>query len=306
MGGDTSPSPPPSAIMPSYILHGCDYEQFRCQAWQLLPGVANHVLGLDDGKKRFADTVLAATKAFALCCTLDEALTYRYELAFLQAVKVALTKHGSSDKKLSDEQKEHALRQIISKALASAEVVDIFTAEGLNKPDIGILSDEFLEDVRHMKERNLAVELLERLLKDDIKSRFKTNVVQSQKLSEMLQASLARYRNRAIETAQVIEELIEMAKKFMEAARRGESLGLNHDELAFYDALAANESAVRQLGDQTLKKIAVELVVSLRRSVTVDWAVRETVRARLRVMVKTLLKRYKYPLIDKRKRLRRC
>jgi type I restriction enzyme R subunit len=277
------------------MLHGCDYEEFRTQAWQLLPSVANHLLGLDDGKKRFADTVLAATKAFALCCTLDEALDYRDELAFLQAVKAALTKHGTSDKKLSDEQKEHALRQIISKALVSAEVVDIFTAAGLNKPDIGILSDEFLEDVRHMKERNLAVELLERLLKDDIKSRFKTNVVQSQKFSEMLQASLARYRNRAIETAQVIEELIAMAKKYMEAARRGETLGLNHDELAFYDALATNESAVRQLGDQTLKKIAVELVVSLRKSVTVDWAVRETVRARLRVMVKTLLKRYKYP-----------
>ena len=277
------------------MLHGCEYEEFRTQAWQLLPAVANHLLGLEDGKKRFADTVLAATKAFALCCTLDEALDYRDELAFLQAVKAALTKHGTSDKKLSDEQKEHALRQIISKALVSAEVVDIFTAAGLNKPDIGILSDEFLEDVRHMKERNLAVELLERLLKDDIKSRFKTNVVQSQKFSEMLQASLARYRNRAIETAQVIEELIAMAKKYMEAARRGETLGLNHDELAFYDALATNESAVRQLGDQTLKKIAVELVVSLRKSVTVDWAVRETVRARLRVMVKTLLKRYKYP-----------
>ena len=277
------------------MLHGCEYEEFRTQAWQLLPAVANHLLGLEDGKKRFADTVLAATKAFALCCTLDEALDYRDELAFLQAVKAALTKHGTSDKKLSDEQKEHALRQIISKALVSAEVVDIFTAAGLNKPDIGILSDEFLEDVRHMKERNLAVELLERLLKDDIKSRFKTNVVQSQKFSEMLQASLARYRNRAIETAQVIEELIAMAKKYMEAARRGETLGLNHDELAFYDALATNESAVRQLGDQTLKKIAVELVVSLRKSVTVDWAVRETVRARLRVMVKTPLKRYKYP-----------
>jgi len=277
------------------MLHGVEYTDFRSKAWQLLPMVANHVLGLDDGKKRFADTVLAASKAFALCCTLDEALAYRDELAFLQAVKAALTKHASTDKKLTDEQKEHALRQIISRAVVSDEVIDIFSAAGLKRPDIGVLSDEFLEDVRHMKERNLAVELLERLLKGEIKSRFKTNVVQSAKFSELLQQSLTRYRNRAVETAQVIEELIEMAKKFQQAAERGESLGLNSDEMAFYDALAMNEAAVRELGDATLKKIAVELVRNLRKSVTVDWAKRETVRAKLRVMVKTLLRRYKYP-----------
>jgi len=277
------------------MLHGVDYGDFRAKAWQLLPAVANHVLGLDDGKKRFADAVLAASKAFALCCTLDDALAHRDELAFLQAVKAALTKHAGTDRKLSDEQKEHALRQIISRAVVSDEVIDIFSAAGLKRPDIGVLSDEFLEDVRHMKERNLAVELLERLLKGEIRSRFKTNVVQTAKFSELLQQSLARYRNRAIETAQVIEELIQMAKKFQQAAQRGERLGLGHDELAFYDALATNEAAVRELGDDTLKKIAVELTQSLRRSVTVDWAQRETVRARLRVMVKTLLRRYKYP-----------
>lgn len=277
------------------MLHGVEYTAFRSKAWQLLPAVANHVLGVNDGKKRFADTVLAASKAFALCCTLDEALAYRDELAFLQAVKAALTKHAGTDKKLTDEQKEHALRQIISRAVVSEEVIDIFSVAGLKRPDIGVLSDEFLEDVRHMKERNLAVELLERLLKGEIKSRFKTNVVQSAKFSELLQASLIRYRNRAVETAQVIEELIEMAKKFQEATQRGERLGLNGDEVAFYDALATNEAAVRELGDATLKKIAVELVQNLRKSVTVDWAKRETVRAKLRVMVKTLLRRYKYP-----------
>ncbi|KWN67164.1 type I restriction endonuclease subunit R [Burkholderia stagnalis] len=277
------------------MLHGVAYDEFRTKAWQLLPTVADHVLGLDDGKKRFADSVLAASKAFALCCTLDEALQYRDELAFLQAVKAALTKHGGADKALTDEQKEHALRQIISRAVVSAGVIDIFAAAGLKRPDIGVLSDEFLEDVRHMKERNLAVELLERLLKGEIKARFKTNVVQGAKFSELLQQSLTRYRNRAVETAQVIEELIEMAKKFQEAARRGLELGLSPDEMAFYDALAINEAAVRELGDDTLKKIAVELVVKLRGSVTVDWAKRETVRARLRVLVKTLLKRYKYP-----------
>lgn len=277
------------------MLHGVDYAAFRTQAWQLLPAVANHVLGQDDGKKRFADTVLAASKAFALCCTLEEALVYRDELAFLQAVKAALIKHDGADKALTDEQKEHALRQIISRAVVSDQVIDIFSAAGLKRPDISVLSEGFLEDVRHMKQRNLAVELLERLLKDQIKSRFKANVVQSAKFSELLQQSLTRYRNRAVETAQVIEELIAMAKKFQAEAQRGIELGLSPDEMAFYDALATNEAAVRELGDETLKKIAVELVVKLRGSVTVDWAKRETVRAKLRVMVKTLLKRYKYP-----------
>lgn len=279
------------------MLHGFDYADFRTRAWQLLPGAANHVLAADpkDGKQRFADNVLAASKAFALCGTLDEAKEYRDELAFFQAVKSAITKHTTKDKKLTDEQKEYALRQIISRAVVSDEVIDIFQVAGLSKPNIGILSDEFLEEVRLMKERNLAVELLERLLKDEIKARFKTNVVQTAKFSELLQQSLLRYRNRAVETAQVIEELIEMAKKFQEAAGRGEALGLHADELAFYDALATNESAVRELGDETLKKIAVELTQRLRNSLTVDWAVRETVRARLRVLVRTLLRRYKYP-----------
>lgn len=206
-----------------------------------------------------------------------------------------MTKHKTQDKALTDEQKEHALRQILSKAVVSTEVVDIFQAAGLNKPDIGILSEEFLEDVRHLKERNLAVELLERLLKDDIKSRFKTNVVKAAKYSEMLQESLKRYRNRAIETSQVIEELISMAKQFNAEAVTGAELGLSPEERAFYDALATNEAAVRTLGDETLKKIAVELTEKLRKSVTVDWAVRASVRARIRVMVKTLLRLYKYP-----------
>ncbi|MCA8182355.1 type I restriction endonuclease subunit R [Burkholderia vietnamiensis] len=277
------------------LLHGVDYAAFRTQAWQLLPAVADHVLGQKDGKKRFADAVLAAGQAFALCCTLDAALQYRDELAFLQAVKAAIAKSENVNKTLTDEQKEHALRQIISSVVVSDEVIDIFSAAGLKRPDIGVLSEAFLDDVRHMKQRNLAVELLERLLKDQIKSRFKTNVVQSAKFSELLQQSLTRYNNRTVQTSQVIEELIQMAKAFQEAAERGERLGLNSDEMAFYDALATNEAAVRELGDDTLKKIAVELVVKLRGSVTVDWAKRETVRAKLRVMVKTLLKRYKYP-----------
>lgn len=277
------------------MLHGFEYSGFRTQALSLLAGAADHVLGQEDGKKRFADQVLSATKAFALCCTLDGALAHRDELAFFQAIKSALTKHGIQDKKLSDEAKEHALRQIISGALVSDEVIDIFAAAGLNKPNIGILTDEFLDDVRHMEYRNLAVELLERLLKDDIKSRFKTNVVQGQKFSELLEASLTRYRNRAIETAQVIEELIAMAKSFNEAARRGDELGLTADEMAFYDALETNESSVRELGDSVLKEIARQLTEFLRRNLSVDWSVRETVRAKIRAQIKLILKRHKYP-----------
>lgn len=277
------------------MLHGFNYSQFRTKALSLLAGAASHILGLDDGKKRFADQVLSASKAFALCCTLDKVLQYRDELAFFQSIKSALTKHGTQDKKLSDEAKEHALRQIISGALVSDEVVDIFAAAGLKKPNIGILSEEFLDDVRHMEYRNLAVELLERLLKDEIKSRFNTNVVQHQKFSDLLQASLTRYRNRAIETAQVIEELIAMAKSFNEATKRGVDLGLSPDELSFYDALETNEASVRVLGDSVLKEIARQLTDFLRSNLSVDWSVRDTVRAKMRGQIKLILKRHKYP-----------
>lgn len=276
------------------MLHGLDYSGFRINALKPMRAAADHILGLEDGKKRFADCVLRMTQAFALCCTLPAAAKHREEIAFFQAVRTILTKSDPS-KALSDDAREHALRQIISRAVVSAEVMDIFGAAGLQRPDVGILSDEFLEDVRKLKERNLAVELLERLLKGQIKSRFASNVVQSRKFSELLQDSLTRYRNRAIETAQVIEELIAMAKQFQAAANRGEQLGLNADELAFYDALAMNEASVRELGDETLRKIAQELTTKLRASNSVDWYVRESVRARLRLMVKTILKKWKYP-----------
>jgi type I restriction enzyme R subunit len=253
------------------------------------------ILGLRDGKQRFSDCVTAMTKAFALCCTLEEALAYREEVAFFQAIKAALTKQATAEKKISDEQREHALRQIVSSAVISDEVIDIFAAAGLRKPNIGVLSEEFLNEVRLMPQRNLAVELLERLLKDDIKARFATNVVQNRKFSDLLRDTLNKYRNRAIETAQVIEELIEMARQFNEAARRGDDLRLSDEEIAFYDALETNEASVRELGDDVLRRIAVELTDSLRKNVSVDWSVRETVRARLRLLVKRILRKHKYP-----------
>jgi len=277
------------------MLHEFDYSGFRTGGHGLLAKAANHVLGLDEGKKRFGDTALAMSKAFTLCCTLDEAKAVREEVAFFQAVKVLLTKREIKDKKRTDEQREMAIRQIIGSALVSDEVVDIFDAVGLEKPNIGILDDDFLNEVRNLPERNLAVELLERLLEGEIKARFASNVVQQAKFSELLANVILRYQNRAIETAQVMEELIAMAKKFKEAIGRGDALGLNADELAFYDALANNADAVREMGDEILKKIAHELAENLRQNTSVDWAVRDSVRAKLRLMVKRILRKYKYP-----------
>lgn len=277
------------------LLHGFDYSSFLTSGHSLLAKAANHVLGVDDGKKRFADTALAMSKAFSLCCTLDEARAVREEVAFMQAVKVILTKRDFTAKKRTNEERELAIRQIISSAVVSDEVVDIFDAVGLDKPNIGILDDEFLAEVRELPERNLAVELLERLLEGEIRTRFATNVIQEKKFSDLLVNTIKRYQNRAIETAQVMEELCDMAKKFKEAVNRGDELGLNEDELAFYDALANNETSVKELGDETLKKIAHELTENLRRNVSVDWSVRESVRAKLRLMVKRILRKYKYP-----------
>ncbi|MFJ2988190.1 type I restriction endonuclease subunit R [Collimonas sp. NPDC087041] len=277
------------------MLHDFDYSSYLYSGYSILAKTANHVLGIKDGKKRFGDTALAMSKAFTLCCTLDEAKVVRNEVAFFQAVKVLLTKRDISSKRKTDEERELAVRQIIGSAVVSNQVVDIFDAAGLDKPNIGILDDDFLNQVRNLPERNLAVELLERLLEGEIKTRFATNVVQHNKFSELLANVITRYQNRSIETAQVMEELIAMAKKFKEAAERGAQLGLNTDEVAFYDALAANEESVRELGDETLKKIAHELAESLRQNVSVDWAVRDSVRAKLRLMVKRILRKYKYP-----------
>ncbi len=282
------------------MLHGCDYSDFLTGGHQTLARAANHILGLreeggKDGKRRFADTTLALTQAFSLCCTLDEAKAVREQVAFMQAVKVILTKRDITAKKRTDEQRDEAIRQIISNAVVSDQVVDIFDAVGLDKPNIGLLDDEFLAQVKNLPEKNLAVELLERLLEGEIKSRFGSNVVQEKKFSDLLGNVIKRYQNRSIETAQVMEELVEMAKKFREAASRGEMLGLTEDEVRFYDALATNESAVKELTDETLKKIAHELTENLRQNLTVDWSERESVRAKLRLMVKRVLRKYKYP-----------
>jgi len=224
----------------------------------------------------------------------EEALGIRDDVAFFQAVRAVLAKGGPGERK-TDEELDHAIRQIISKAVVTGEVVDIFTAAGLKKPDISILSDEFLSEVRSLPQRNLAVELLRKLLSGEIKTRSKKNVVQARSFAELLERAIRKYQNRAIETAQVIEELIALAKDMREANARGQELGLSDEELAFYDALETNDSAVKVLGEPTLKTIARELVETVKKNVAIDWTVRENVRANLRVLVKRILRKYGYP-----------
>lgn len=224
----------------------------------------------------------------------ERALEIRDDVAFFQAVKAVLIKSVGNGKRGADEM-EFAIRQIVSRAVISDEVIDIFAAAGLKKPDISILSDEFLAEVREMPQHNLAVELLRKLLEGEIQTRSRRNVVQSRSFAELLEKSIWRYQSRAIETAQVIEELIALAKEMREASRRGEDLGLTDDEVAFYDALEVNDSAVKVLGDQTLRDIAKELVRTVRNNLKIDWEVRENVRAEMRVLIKRILRRYGYP-----------
>lgn len=274
---------------------GMGLSAYETQAHRLIIPAANYVLSLKDGKKRFLDLVLAINKAFSLCSTLDEAKNLHKEIAFYSAIKAVISKHTSVDRKLSQAEKDSTLKQILDNAVIADGVTDVFAMCGLDKPNIGLLSDEFLEDVRQMPYRNLAVELLEKLLNDGIKAKTRNNVVQEKRFSDRLQETLRKYNNRAIETSQVIEELIQMAKEFQADMAREAALGLNPDEIAFYDALANNESAVRELGDDTLKQIAREITEKLRKSTTVDWQVRDSVRAQLKILVRRTLQRWKYP-----------
>ncbi|MDA8429609.1 MAG: type I restriction endonuclease subunit R [Geobacteraceae bacterium] len=277
------------------MFHGFNYSDYLTNAHRILILAANHLLGLKDGKKRFLDVMASITRTFSLCGTLDGAAPLRQEIAFFSAIRAAIVKHTTIDTKLLEEQKNSTMKQILDNAVIAEGVADIFKLAGLDKPNIALLSDEFLEDVRTMKSRNLAVELLEKLLRDEIRARTRSNVVLEKKFGDRLLETLQRYHARAIETAQVIEELIQMAKDFKAAMKRDDELGLNPDEVAFYDALANNESAVRELGDDILKKIAVEITEKLRGSTSVDWQVRESVRAKLRNLVRRTLRKWKYP-----------
>jgi type I restriction enzyme R subunit len=280
------------------LFHGYDWSLWLTgkphERLSVLPAAQEHILALDDGKARLLRAVTDLSSAFALAVPHEQALRIRDDVGFFQAVRAVLAKSTPGDRK-TDEELDHAIRQIISRAVASDEVVDIFTAAGLKKPDISILSDEFLAEVNHMPQRNLAVELLRKLLAGEIKSRGRRNVVQARSFAELLEQAVRKYQNRAIETAQVIEELIQLAKEMRKANARGEELHLSEDELAFYDALEVNDSAVKVLGEPTLVKIARELVETVKKNVTIDWTVRDNVRAQLRVIVKRILRKYGYP-----------
>jgi len=280
------------------LFHGFDWRPWTSGTPQdrlsLLPAAQEHILAQDDGKNRLLRAATELSQAFALAVPHADALRIRDDVGFFQAVRAVLAKSAAGERK-TDEELDHAIRQIISKAVVSGEVVDIFAAAGLKKPDISILSDEFLADVRGMPQRNLAVELLQKLLKGEIRMRAKRNVVQARSFAELLEQVVRKYQNRAIETAQVIEDLIQLAKDMRAAGARGEKLGLSDDEVAFYDALETNDSAVKVLGDDTLKAIARELVTTVRKNVTIDWTIRDNVRAQLRVYVKRILRKYGYP-----------
>lgn len=283
------------------MMHGCDYSRYETDALQLLPRVMNHIMSLEgpdkelDGKNRFFDVMASIRAAFTLCGTLDEAKVYSKEIAFFDEVKKAISKFTAVDKRRTDEEKNSALKQIIDNAIIADGVDDIFSLVGLDKPNIGLLSPEFMEDVANLKEKNLAVDLLEKLLRDEVKARMKTDVVSEKKYSDRIMETLRKYHNRAIETAQVIEELIKMAKEMADDAELAEQSGLNTDEIAFYRALIQNESAVRELGDNNLRELAKHVTGQLSKSTTVDWQVRDSVRAKLRNLVRRALRKWKYP-----------
>ncbi|MBP9085493.1 MAG: DUF3387 domain-containing protein, partial [Kofleriaceae bacterium] len=281
------------------LLHGFDWSAWLVgtprQRLALIPAGQEHVLAQPDGKKRWVQVVVELTQAYALCAASDEVVPIRDDVSFFQAIAAAMTKQMTSNQR-SPEQIDAAVRQLVSRAITTeGQVIDVFAAAGIKTPDISILSDEFLAEVRGLKHKNVAAELLAKLLAGEVKARSKHNIVQSKIFSEKLQQTLNGYHNRAISTLAVIEELIKLAKDIDAATKRGEALGLTNDEAAFYDALAANESAVLAMGDDKLKIIAAELIKQVKKSVTIDWNLRESARAGIKVLVKRILRTYGYP-----------
>ncbi len=281
------------------MMHSFDWDTWTSgtptERLQLIPAGQEHILEQEDGKKRWIQAITELSRAFALCAASDEATAIRDDVSFFQTLQAALNKQQSTSRK-TPEQIDAAIRQLVSKAITTeGQVIDVFTAAGLPRPDISILSDQFLAEVRGLKHKNVAAELLEKLLKDELKVRSRRNLVQSRIFSEKLKKTLNAYHNRAISTMQVIEELIKLAKDLDAATKRGENLGLTDDEIAFYDALATNDSAIQAMGDVKLKVIAAELIGQVKKSVSIDWTLRESARAKIRVMVKRILNKHGYP-----------
>jgi type I restriction enzyme R subunit len=280
------------------LFHGFDRSAWvtgtPAERLSLLPAAQEHILAHDHGADRCIQAVRELSQAFALAVPHDDALSIRDDVAFFQAVRAVLAKRAPGDAR-PDEELDHAVHQIISRAIAPEGVIDVFAAAGLARPDISILSEDFLAEVRDLPQKNVAVELLRKLLTGEVRTRRRKNLIQARSFAQMLEQTITRYQNRSIEASQVIEELIALAKELRAADRRGEQLHLSEAELAFYDALETNDSAVAILGDDVLRTIAQHLVATIRANVTIDWTLRENVRAHLRVLVKRTLRRYGYP-----------
>jgi len=278
-------------------LHGFDYSSFFNadvkDKLSVILRAEDFILSSYDKKVRFIKEVILLSQAYALAKPDKETVTHAEEIAFFQAVKARLTKFETSGE--SSRNYESVIRNIVDSAIASDGVVDIFDAAGIEKPELSILSDEFLMEIKGMKYKNVAIELLKKILSDEIKVRSKYNLTRSKSLMEMLSSALKRYQNNLLTTAEIIEELIRIAKEIRNADRRGEELGLSEEELAFYDALETNDSAVKVLGDETLRTIARELADKVRQNATIDWTLKESVRAKLMVMVRRTLNKYGYP-----------
>ena len=280
------------------FFHRFNYSRFftgaPAERVRVIPAAMEHVLQQRDGKKRYMDAVVRLSKAFALAMPDEAALEIRDHVAFFQTVRASFAKHTTVEGR-SREELEGALKQLVSGAVASEDVINIFDAAGLKTPDVSILSDRFLAEIQSMEHQNLALELLRKLLNDEIQARARTNVVQARSFAALLEDALKRYMNRTLDAAEVVQELIRLAQDLRAANQRGEQLGLTEEELAFYDALADNASAVEVMGDKQLAVIAAELVREVRKSVTIDWTLRESARARIRVLVKRILRNHGYP-----------
>jgi type I restriction enzyme R subunit len=282
------------------LFHGFDWSGWLTATRQhqlaMLRPAVDHILSIEKGKERFYDASTGLIQAFGLAIPDPRALAIREDVSFFKTTRALLIKHEPDHERgKSKDTTDLAIRQIVSKAISTDQVIDIFEAAGLKKPDISILDDKFLGDIRNIPHKNLAIEALRRLLKDEIKNRSKKNLIQSKRFSELLENTIKKYQNRSIGSAIVIEHLIDLAKEMREAYKRGDDLGLSESELAFYDALEVNDSAVKILGDETLKKIAQDLVKTVKQNVSIDWTVRESVRAKMRIMIKRILRKYGYP-----------
>ena len=277
------------------MMHGLSIDGFKDAPQKAIKDIANFVYGIDNGPKRFADASSALSKAYALVNSQEVVKQDREEVALYQAVRGMLTKKAVAPQRLSDAERELRIKQALAKGIVPDGIIDVFTAAGLDRPNIGLLSEEFLKEVRAMKEKNLAAEALSRLIKDQIKAKFARNIIRNAQFSELLDAALARYRNRSIETAQLIEELIALAKELNAKIEAGNPDGLSENEVAFYDALEANEAAAREMQHEDLVRLAQELTTKVRANIKIDWSVRDSTKAELRVLVRNLLDKYGYP-----------